>query len=70
MPLGAEILDIQAQRGILCLWALVDSDTKRASRRRFRVYGTKHEIDKSANLQHLKTVQTKGFVWHIFEDTG
>lgn len=65
MPAAAEILSVQDQGGVLCIWALVDTD-RLPEERRFRVYGTGHAI---ANFPHkyLATVIQGSFVWHVFE---
>lgn len=64
MPEGAEILAIQIQRGVPCMWALVVPGEQEEARR-FMIYGTGHEIYKSG--KYIATFQTGSLVWHVFE---
>ena len=73
MPKGAEILSVQSQAGIICIWAKVDTEsTKR--KRSFEIYGTGQEIiEKNINQRkYLATIQLMGgrLVYHIFEYLG
>ncbi len=67
MPIGAEILAVQLQKKIVCMWALIDPGSERENRN-FRIVGTgskkKIELKKE---NYLGTVQQEIFVWHIFE---
>lgn len=65
MPLGAEILSVQMQRGVITLWALVDP-TAPVVTRSFVVVGTGHDLP-DGNLMYRGTVQAGTFVWHVFE---
>lgn len=66
MPVGAKILDIQNQTGILTLWALVDDgDSVEHEFRAFSVYGTGHSIPDNPG-EYISTAQHGTFVWHIF----
>ncbi len=67
MPVGAEILTVQIQRGDICLWAKVDPDAELEDRQ-FVVYGTGHTI-KAGNDSYIGTVQMAhgALVWHVFE---
>lgn len=67
MPLGAEILTIQDQKGTPCIWALVDSDAPLADRE-IRIAGTGHKINKSIK-QYIGSFQLGGgdLVFHVFE---
>jgi hypothetical protein len=71
MPRGAELLTVQVQRGIPCLWARVDTTEPRTSRR-FRIFGTGHEMPSydAWNGQYVGTFQMEGgaLVWHLYED--
>lgn len=44
MPEGAEILSVQIQKGIPCIWALVNPLAKKTERQ-FELYGTGHEME-------------------------
>ena len=67
MPKNAKILDIQYQKSILTLWALVNPDNKQELRV-FKIYGTGWDITNLESLNYLKTVQDmNNLVWHVFE---
>jgi hypothetical protein len=67
MPRSAEILAVQYQREVLCLWARVDPN-KPTESRWFQVYGTGHEIESGPALRYVGTVQQNSLlVWHVFE---
>ena len=68
MPKGAEILTIQIQDGIPCLWALVDPDQKTESKT-IIVLGTGDTISKLDRKEYIGTYQERQgmFVWHAFE---
>jgi len=52
----------------VCLWAMSNTDESRKVRRMFRIYGTGRPIEEDPfSLNHIGTVQTGPFVWHIFE---
>jgi len=69
MPIGAEILTVQAQNGFPCLWALVDPLT--LTEKRFfeekvaTVYSLKSDIDRV----YLGTYKlyNGSLVFHVFE---
>lgn len=67
MPRGANILCVQAQHGVPCLWALVDP-SKPAQERRLRVYGTGHPCDENAG-DYIGTYQLSGgaLIFHVFD---
>ena len=70
MPYGSQILSVGEQNRTLCMWALVDTNSTRITRK-FRVYSTGSEIDR-IELQHLKFIETvtddtELFEWHVFE---
>jgi hypothetical protein len=48
LPHGAELLHVDFQREVPCLWALVDPKAP-LTRRRIRVAGTGHPIEEAAN---------------------
>lgn len=65
MPLGAEILCVQEQRGYITIWAKCHPNVK-TEVRHIEVHGTGNEFD-DKGLRYVGTVQQDGFVWHIFE---
>ena len=66
MPVGAQILSLQVQNGVPCIWAKVETAAK-SKYRRFRVYGTGHPISEDGNF--IGTFQMHGgtLVFHMFE---
>ena len=69
LPSHAEVLHVEMQGGRLCMWALVDTNTKTTIVRRFIVRGTGHDIDPAFFLRHVSTLMHHDgqLVWHIFE---
>lgn len=74
MPKGADLLTVQTQYvggpgKSPCLWALVDPDAPRETRR-FQLVGTGHR--EVGELVYVGTFQLTGgsFVGHVFEATG
>jgi len=74
MPKDAEILSVQVNRGVICLWALCDPDAE-VEDRAFAVFGTGHRysdviFDKFAD-RYIGTVQMGSgvLVWHVLEAT-
>jgi len=66
MPKGAELLTVQMQHGEPQLWASVDPQAPKVSRR-IMVHGTGHPVD-LFNV-YLATFQTMGgyLVFHVFD---
>ena len=70
MPEGAEILTVQTQFDMPCIWALVDPKAK-IEQRFFVIYGTGHDIyfDMGVKRKYIGTFQImKGAgIYHLFE---
>jgi hypothetical protein len=71
MPKGAEILTVQVQKGVPCLWALVDPETPEEVRH-FRMAGTGHCIscnDERFNYKYISSFQLGegSLIFHVFE---
>lgn len=68
MPQDAQILTVQMQHEIPCLWARVDP-LKPTTGRRIRVIGTGNPIDDTQPLHYIGTFQMHGgiLVFHVFE---
>lgn len=66
MPEKAEILTVQMQMGILCLWAKVESDNAR-EKRNILIRGTGNHIGDVGD--YIGTYQLQGgeLVFHVFE---
>ncbi len=69
MPKGAQILTVQTQNGLPCLWALVDTNSPN-EQRLIRTHGTGHDVFGSQNLQYIGTYQLEGgaLIFHVFEE--
>jgi hypothetical protein len=68
MPINAQILAVQNQREVPCIWALVNPDDERELRR-FEIVGTGHKFNYSVEHKYRGTFQLNGglFVFHVFE---
>jgi len=69
MPMDSEILSIQTQDDIPCIWALVNPK-KDKTVRAFEIFGTGHPIttDIGTDRKYLATFQiSNGLVFHVFE---
>ena len=71
LPLGAKLLDVDDQRGTLCLWALVDLGAVGDERRRIVILGTGSEAPENLGA-HISTFKVAGgsLVFHAFELEG
>lgn len=69
MPLGARILSVAEQHGVICMWALINPhpEVGRASRQ-INIIGTGHPAVYEYDADYIGTVLTCGgdFVWHVF----
>lgn len=64
MPQFAKVIHVAEQRGMICLWALVNREEP-AEPRKFLIRGTGQEVE--ADLRYVGTAHVNPFVWHIFE---
>ena len=71
MPVNAEILSVDSQRGTLFLWAMVDADEMK-EKRVFEVIGTGNPVPQGMGTERrfIGTVLMGPFAWHVFERTG
>ena len=67
MPDGAEILHVDLQDGLMCLWAKVDPDASEVDRR-IHVSGTGNPCPDDA--RHVGSVLMPPLVWHVWEDAA
>jgi hypothetical protein len=65
MPASAQILCVQMQGGLPCLWAQQPRDAALASRR-ILIIDTGWDLPESAT-RYIGTVQNGPLVWHIYE---
>jgi hypothetical protein len=69
LPKDAEILTIQVQHDVVCIWALVDTNFQETTTRQIRVYGTGHPMPDNPGT-YLATFQLNdgALVLHVFEE--
>ena len=68
LPSFHQILSIQNQNGILCLWAKVNTDPNvKKIKKKFIIKNTGQDADDLAYDSYITTVQIGGFVKHIFD---
>lgn len=66
MPQYAEILSVQVQNGVPCLWAEVLPDQP-VKAQLFYLYGTGHPIPSGRSQKFVGTFQTGPLVFHVFK---
>lgn len=71
LPFGSQVLTAQTQNEEICIWALVNSETKETEERSFEIFGTGHPVscDMGVDRRYISTVQLHGgdLVFHVFE---
>lgn len=70
MPAEAEILTVQNQNEVACLWALVNPNGDKAEKRQIEIFGTGHPVpcDMGVSRKYISTFQIEsGLVFHAFE---
>ena len=70
MPKDAKILSVQVQRGIPCVWAMVNPDAP-VETRAFLTIGTGAKMPIGTKLTYISTYQYERdgvLVFHIFEE--
>ena len=74
LPIGAELLTVQAQGETACMWALINPNETQKETRNIEIFGTGHPIgyDMGINRKHISTFQIHGgqLVYHAFEYMG
>ena len=73
LPANSKILSVQFQGEQLYLWAMVNKESGAVIHKHtIEIYGTGQDItyDLGVRRNHIATVQSQGFVWHIFEYLG
>ena len=68
MPEAARLLDVQVQRGDVQLWAMVDPEARKVTRK-FAMRGTGHDAGGLGFASHVGTFQVSGgaLVFHLFD---
>lgn len=69
LPLGANILAVQMQKHVVCLWAMVQEKQNKFQTRCIEIFGTGHPMSQQFNRTYIGTVQQEEgtLVWHVFE---
>jgi hypothetical protein len=62
-----QILSVQQQDNVPCIWALVDKE-KENTKRFFKWHGTGLDITEPGSRSYIGTIQDQGMVWHLFEE--
>ena len=74
MPINAEILCVQIQHDLPCLWVKLNPEKKETESRIIETFGTGHPIktDFRVERKYIGTYQlNKGvYVFHVFESCG
>lgn len=67
LPVGAKILCVKMQRGVACLWALVDKEQTQKESVTIRIAGTGHDIEE--DVEYIDTIMVAGgeMVFHFFK---
>lgn len=65
MPVGAQVLSVHVQRGVICLWAKCDPEML-IGNRHFTVVGAGYTMP-SGLREFIGTVLMPPFIWHVFE---
>lgn len=66
MTEGADILCVQIQNGMPCLWALVDPDIEETETVVIRTIGTGHKFSDGDSCLYIGTYQLPSLVFHVF----
>lgn len=68
MPEGAQLLFVDTQSDLICLWALVDPDATK-EKRHFMLVGTGHDVPDQTKLDYIGSGMLFGgqLVFHVFE---
>lgn len=66
LPVGAQLLSVQVQRGEPMLWALVD-DRAGLEARHFMIRGTGHDADAVGSYVGTFQLADGAFIGHLFE---
>lgn len=67
LPIIREILDVQFQNGVACIWVKLESDDEVKELVTINTYGTGHLIPR-IEQKYIGTYQDGNFVFHVFED--
>ncbi len=63
-------IDIQVQDGGIVMWYAWEELFQNTGKKdviTLHIFGTGDPIEALVNMEHMKTVQLNGFVWHIYK---
>lgn len=66
VPADAQVVSLQTQNGVPCLWVLLDPKADK-ERRVFYTVGTGHDVPENAGAFVGTYQYTGGLVFHVFE---
>lgn len=67
MPAMSQILTVQMQNGVPCIWVMVEPIEGLPDRKAvIEIFGTGHPISKG-NREYIGTFQTEVLVFHVFQ---
>lgn len=73
IPIDAEIVSCESQKGDIFLWAIVEISTaQNVSNRKVRIVGTGHNFPfnhKTDQWKFFRTIVVEDWVWHVFLET-
>jgi len=71
MPAPGDIVHVDMQNGVPCIWAVVWPDSGAVVTRKFRIHGTGKPWEDTVNMKHHGTLiehpGPRPMVWHVFE---
>lgn len=68
LPAGFQILTVQTQNNVPCLWAIVDADKSQKEVVHLNIYGTGHLMpDEPGRYVGTFQIDDGMFVFHVFE---
>lgn len=67
IPKGGKVLKIGVQKGIPCIWVLVNQNAEK-EKRFFRGYSTGEELPKVQKRTYIGTFELERLVFHLFEE--
>ena len=65
LPIGAEVLSVQVQNGVPCLWAKVDTDAVKEGRV-VQIFGTGHDASDAGDYISTFQLHDGELVFHAF----
>lgn len=69
LPVGSNILSVQTQNRVPCMWVMVDPSEKELEAVELYTIGTGHSIPDDLELTHIDTYQLDNgaLIFHVFK---